>query len=56
MRRKIIPAMIWAVISVSAGAAGSYFFKLKFWLTSLIAGMALIVNGLIVEWEDREKK
>ena len=54
--RKIIPILIWAVISLLAGAVGSYFFKLSFWLSSLIAGMALIVNGLIAEWEDRDKK
>jgi hypothetical protein len=54
--RKIIPILIWAAISLLAGAAGSYFFKLNFWWSSLIVGMALIVNGLIAEWEDRDRK
>lgn len=54
--RKIIPIMIWVAISLLAGAVGSYFFELSFWLSSLIAGMALIINGLIAEWEDRDKR
>jgi hypothetical protein len=54
--KKIIPILIWAAISLMAGAVGSYFFKLNFWFSSLIAGMALVVNGLIAEWEDRDKK
>jgi len=54
--RKITHTLIWLVIALLVGAAGSYFFKLNFWWSSLIAGIALVVNGLIAEWEDREKK
>jgi hypothetical protein len=53
--KKIIPILIWAAISLLAGAVGSYFFNLSFWWASLIAGIALIVNGLIAEWEDRRR-
>lgn len=54
--RKINYILIWMAIAFLSGAAGSYFFKLNFWWSSLIAGIALIVNGLIAEWEDRDKK
>jgi hypothetical protein len=41
--------------SAVAGAAGSYFFNVSFWIASLIAGVSLIANGLIAEWEDRRQ-
>jgi len=48
--------IIWLVIALLGGITGSYFFKLNFWWSSLITGIVLIVNGLIAEWEDRDKK
>jgi hypothetical protein len=42
-------------ISLVAGAVGSYLFNVNFWVASLIAGFALIANGLIAEWEDRRR-
>jgi len=54
--RKIIHILIWGGISLLAGAIGSHFFNLDFWWSSLIAGIALIVNGLIADWEDRNRK
>ena len=54
--RRFIYILIWAAISFLVGAIGSYFFNLNYWLSSLIAGIALIINGLIAEWEDRDKK
>lgn len=51
--RRIIYVLVWIIISLVAGAVGSHFFNLDFWLSSLIAGIALIINGLIAEWEDR---
>jgi len=30
-------------------------FKVDFWIASLIAGLALIANGLIADWEDRRR-
>ncbi len=47
--------LIWLAISLLAGVVGNYLFKVDFWLASLIAGLALIVNGLIAEWEDRRR-
>jgi hypothetical protein len=45
--------LIWVVISLLAGAAGNYLFNVNFWVATLIAGFALIANGVIAEWEDR---
>ena len=47
--------LIWCLIVLLAGIVGRYFFHLDFWLSSLIAGLTLVVNGLIAEWEDRKK-
>lgn len=55
MMRRVMYTLIWLVISLLAGVAGSYFFNMNFWVTSLIAGLSLIVNGLIAEWEDRRR-
>jgi len=41
--------------SLLAGAVGNCLFKVNFWVASLIAGLALIANGLIAEWEDRRR-
>lgn len=54
--RRLTSILIWAAVSLVAGAAGYYFFKLDFWLSSLIVGVALVVNGLIADWEDRNKQ
>ncbi len=54
--RKVTHVLIWLVITIFVGAAGSYFFALNFWWSSFIAGIALVVNGMIAEWEDRDEK
>jgi hypothetical protein len=51
--KRFVCTLIWLVISLLAGAVGDYLFKVNFWLASLIAGLALLANGLIAEWEDR---
>lgn len=51
--KKAVYIMIWLAISLLAGVMGSLFFKLDFLDASLVMGLALIVNGLIAEWEDR---
>jgi hypothetical protein len=51
--KRLVYTLIWLAISLLVGTAGSYFFSLNFWAASLVAGVALIVNGLIAEWEDR---
>ena len=45
--------LIWLVVSLLVALVGQYFFKVNFWIASLIAGLALIANGLIADWEDR---
>ena len=52
MMRKVTPVLTWLAIALLMGAAGSYFIKLNFWVSFLIAGIALIINGLVIEWED----
>jgi hypothetical protein len=53
--KRLLYTLIWLAVSLLAGAAGNYLFNVNFWVASLIAGMALIVNGLIAEWEDRRR-
>ena len=53
--KKIVNSVIWVVIVLLGGALGNYLFKVDFWIASLIAGLALIANGLIAEWEDRRR-
>ncbi|WP_247263451.1 MULTISPECIES: hypothetical protein [Pseudomonas] len=53
--KRLFYTAIWLVISLLAGAAGNYLFEVNFWVASLIAGLALMVNGLIAEWEDRRR-
>jgi hypothetical protein len=53
---RIIYLLCWLSLSLAAGAAGSYIFNLDFFCSSLIAGLTLIANGLIAEWEDRNKQ
>lgn len=55
MMKRGFYTLIWLAISLLAGVVGSYLFKVDFWIASLIAGLALIVNGLIAEWEDRRR-
>lgn len=44
----------WTVVSLLGGAAGHYFFKIDFWLASIIIGATMTINGLFAEWEDRD--
>lgn len=55
MMKRLVYFFIWLVISLLAGALGNYLFKVDLWVASLIAGLALIANGLIAEWEDRQR-
>lgn len=45
--------LIWLAISLLAGAGAYYLFELNFWLSALIAGLALIANGVLADREDR---
>ncbi|MBV8115413.1 MAG: hypothetical protein JO142_17390 [Burkholderiales bacterium] len=50
--KRALYTVVWLAISLLAGAMGSYLFNINFWVASLIAGVALIANGLIAELED----
>ncbi|MBN8794179.1 hypothetical protein [Thermomonas alba] len=53
--KRVLYTLVWLAISLLAGTAGHYIFKVDFWIASLIAGLALIANGLIADWEDRRR-
>jgi hypothetical protein len=53
--KKLLYFVIWLIVSLMAGVVGNYLFHVGFWIASLIAGIALIANGLIAEWEDRRR-
>jgi len=48
--------LIWLSISLMAGLAGHFFFKLNFWAASVIAAVALTINGLADSWGDRRER
>jgi len=45
---------IWLAIAACAGAIGHFGFGADFWLVASLAIMSLVVNGWIIEWEDRQ--
>jgi hypothetical protein len=47
-------ALAWLIIVVLLGAVGNYFFHIGFWTAAIIAGLALVANGLVAEWENRQ--
>jgi hypothetical protein len=53
--KRMLYTFIWLAISLLAGVLGNYLFNVDFWTASLIAGLALVANGLIAEWEDRRR-
>lgn len=55
LMKRLVSALIWLFISLAAGALGHYFFRVNFWVASLIAGLALLANGLLADWEDRRR-
>jgi hypothetical protein len=46
--------LIWAAVCILAGVIFSNVFHLSFWFGVLIAAVAMFVNGLVAEWEDRQ--
>jgi hypothetical protein len=46
--------VIWVVIAVIAGAIGQFGFGVSFWLVGALTLRALVVNGWIIQWEDRQ--
>ena len=54
MRWGILSVAIWLLIAAAAGAIGWYFFGANFWVVAVLTILSLAVNGLIIEWEDRQ--
>ncbi|MDG9930684.1 MULTISPECIES: hypothetical protein [unclassified Pseudomonas] len=50
---RVFYTLIWLGMSLLAGLLGSHLFQIDFWIASLIAGLALLANGLLADWEDR---
>jgi hypothetical protein len=50
---RLLYIVIWLLISGLAGIAAASFFGLNFWVTFAITGVALMLNGLVAEIEDR---
>jgi general stress protein CsbA len=47
--------LIWLTIVAVAGLIARYAFNASFWIGAAIAAFSLVVNGLVIEWEDRQK-
>lgn len=45
---------IWCGIAALAGLIGKYGFGASFWLVASLTILSLVVNGWIIEWEDRQ--
>lgn len=54
MKGKFSHIGIWLLIVLIAGWFGSYLFNISFLVSGGIAAAALIVNGLIASWEDKD--
>jgi len=54
IRSRILGLSIWLAIAAVAGAIGHFGFGANFWLVASLTIMSLVVNGWIIEWEDRQ--
>jgi hypothetical protein len=54
MKQRILGLLIWLVIVGAIGAFARYALGINFWVAAIVAGLALISNGLVAEWEDRQ--
>jgi hypothetical protein len=46
--------LVWLAISLVIGAIAHFGFGQNFIASAVIAGVALTLNGLLAEWEDRQ--
>ena len=53
-RLRIRSLAIWLLIAALAGGAGHFIFDANFWLGASLALLSVLVNGLVIEWEDRQ--
>jgi hypothetical protein len=54
LQSRIFGLLIWLAVAALAGGIGWYFVDMNFWVGVGIAMCNLIVNGLIIEWEDNQ--
>jgi hypothetical protein len=54
MKSRLLGLAIWLGIATIAGAIGHFGFGANFWVVAGLAIMSLFVNGLVIEWEDRQ--
>lgn len=54
MRSALIQAIIWIILVCIIAIAINRILGLELWVSCAIASLAMIVNGLIAEWEDRD--
>jgi len=45
----------WLIIALLAGGLGRLFIGSQFWVGAALAFFSSAVNGLVIEWEDRQK-
>jgi hypothetical protein len=54
LKARLQGLVIWLAIALCAGAVGQFGFGVNFWLIAALTIGSLAVNGLIIEWEDRQ--
>lgn len=54
LKTRLFYIVIWLLISGLAGLAAASIFGLSFWVMFAITGVALMLNGLVAEIEDRK--
>jgi len=52
-KKRLLYIAIWLLICVLVGSIANYFFGLGFWVAFVITAVALILNGIVAEVEDR---
>jgi hypothetical protein len=54
LKARLQGLIVWAIIAAIAGAIARFGFGVSFWVVAGLTVLALIVNGWIIEWEDRQ--
>ncbi len=54
MRISLLAIGTWLTIAAVAGLIAIFAFEASFWLGAGLALFSLIVNALVIEWEDRQ--
>ena len=54
VRWRFLGLAIWLVIAAVAGVIGWYVFAANFWVVAGLTILSLALNGLVIDWEDRQ--